>query len=299
MTTTTASILEIFDGYRMSPTPLDQYLQVGRNLLADKIDSFVRQNKVINFIMLGFPFKSTNTRDKVLGQLPDLGEQLTLDNFASFNKSIQQVYTPGVNIGIASDGYIFNDLLDVDDSVVDQYKEISADMGKNSPMSWYTLKDFFSGDTAIKRIKIMTQLAPTPEKLEQEILLNPDVNFLYRGMTRFMMEELAVKNYPSGNQLQKAAKILTRQMMMRNEAWSNLVKAEFSDRIRLSMHPSINNGQKYSFKLIPGANANHSAWHCTIFLNDKEVVTIHRKDAEAQGLQLVYKDNQPFYYTKS
>lgn len=292
----TTQILQVFDGYRMEPTPLDQYLQVGRDLLAEKIQRFVDHGERLKFIMLGFPFKSTNTRDKVLGELPDLGEELTLQNFARFNRDIQQVYSPGVEIGIASDGYIFNDLLGVADQVVDRYKEIYADMGKIAPMAWYSLKDFFSGTTAAKRESLTTLLAPTPEKLEQDILLNPDVNFLYRGMTIFMMEELAIHTWPSKNQHQKAAKKLTREMMMRNEAWSNLVKTEFSDHIRLSMHPSVNNGQKYSFKLIPGPKANHSAWHCVIYLNGQEYVTMHRKDAEAAGLELVYRDGRPYNY---
>lgn len=295
MNPTTQQILGVFEGYRMEPTPLDQYLQVGRDILADKLDKFVQAGDKLKFVMLGFPFKSTNTRDKVLGDLPDLGEELTLQNFARFNADIQKVYSPGVDIGIASDGYIFNDLLGVRDEIVERYKEISADLGRIAPMSWYSLKDFFTGTLTTKREKIMT-LAPSPEKLEQDILLNPDVNFLYRGMTMFMMEELATQQWPSKNQHQKAAKKLTREMMMRNEAWSNLVKTEFSDRIRLSMHPSINNGTKYSFKLIPGQHAHHSAWHCVIYVNGQEYVTMHRKDAEAQGLELIYKDGRPYNF---
>jgi len=296
MNTATQRILEVFQGYRMDPTPIDQYEQVGKQLLAEKIDGFVNSNKVIKFIMLGFPFKSTNIRDKVLGVVPDLGEEITLQNFAAFNRAIKQVYEPGVNIGIASDGYIFNDILSVADQTVRDYGDISMELGKEAPMSWYNLNDFYQGDLAAKRVKVVEHFGPTQEKLEQEILMNPDVNFLYRGMIRFMSEELADKGYTSGNQLQKAAKKLTREMMLRNEAWSNLVKKEFADHIRLSMHPSVNNGAKYSFKLIPGKNANHSAWHCTIFKNGDEYVTLHKKDAINQGLELVYKDGRPYYF---
>ncbi len=86
-------------------------------------------------------------------------------------------------------------------------------------------------------------------------------------------------------------------MMMRNEAWSNLVKNEFTDHIRISMHPSINNGAKYSFKLIKGDRANLSAWHCAIYLDGEEYVTIHRKDAVAQGFELVYKEGRPYNFS--
>lgn len=298
MSPVTEQLLEIFQGYRMDPTPIDQYEQVGKRILADKLDKFVSAGNTIRFIMLGFPFKSTNERDKVIGKLPDMGEEVTLNNFERFNSDIKQVYEPGVNIGIASDGYIFNDLLEVEDSTVDQYQEISHDLGRVAPMSWYTLRDFFKGSLSEQRVKIVEQLAPTAEKLQADILTNPDVNFLYRGMIHFMEEELAVKQFPSRNQLQKAAKALTRQMMVRNEAWSNLVKTEFKDDIRLSMHPSVNNGQKYSFKLIPGKQANKSAWHSALYLDGDNYVTIHRKEAEEQGLHLQFKDGRPYYYAR-
>lgn len=282
----------------MAPTPLDQYDQVGRPVLLEKLSKFVDRGKEIPFVMLGFPFKSTNLRDKVIGQTPDLAEKVTLDNFSAFNADIKAVYKPGVNISIASDGFIFNDLLKVDDGTVYDYQSITACLAKRTgaPMKFYNISDFYHTDLNTARESVVAQFALSPEKLEQEILINPDVNFLYRGMTHFMMEELADKGYPSKNQVQKAAKKLTRQMMIRNEAWSNLVKHEFKDHIRLSMHPSVNNGDKYSFKLIKGEHANYSAWHCAIYVNGTEYVTIHKKDAEAQGLQLEYKDGRPYNF---
>jgi hypothetical protein len=134
-------------------------------------------------------------------------------------------------------------------------------------------------------------------ELERRILTDPDVNFLYRGMIRFMGEEVAMKSFPSGNQLQKFAKKLAREMMFRNEAYSELVKREFSNSIRLSMHPSVNNGAKYSFQLIKGKDTRYSAWHCAIAVDQQgQIITIHRKDAEAAGYELIYENNQPFYY---
>lgn len=293
-------ILAIFESFRMAPTAIDQYAEKGKAILTDKILSFVLRNNPIKFVMLGFPFKSLNTRDKVLGQLPDLAEQATLDNFANFNTAIKAVYSPGVIISIVSDGYIFNDLMGLDDKPVKIYKEISMDMGKEAPMEWHDLDDFYtSGTIDSKRERVMSDFGITNEKLTEKILLSPDVNFLYRGMMIFMEEELAMNYYPSNNQRTKAAKILTRQMMLRNEAYSNLVKANFNDYIRLSMHPSVNNGEKYSFKLIPGEHTRHSAWHSAIAINNGEVTTMHRIDAVNQGFELIYQNNQPFYFQKA
>jgi pyoverdine/dityrosine biosynthesis protein Dit1 len=292
------SILSIFESFRMTPTAIDQYESVGKNILREKLTRFVIMNKPIDFVMLGFPFKSTNTRDKVLGTLPDRAELETMKNFARFNDAIKSVYDKGVVIHIASDGLIFNHILGVDDSVVMQYKEVSLDYANGTPLNIYDLSDFYEGgDLMSKRERLMNQFGITDEKLTFEVMNNPDVNFLYRGMSIFMSEEIAMNDYPSRNQREKAGKKLARTMMLWNEAYSNLVKQEFSDMIRLSMHPSINNGAKYSFQLIPSENAHHSAWHCALVVGaDGQLSTMHKKDAIAAGHELVYQDNRPYYF---
>lgn len=292
-------ILNIFQGFRMAPTPLDQYESKGKEILRNKIAGYVSDNKPLRFVMLGFPFKSTNHRDKVLGSDTDLGEDLTIKNFALFNQQIQTSYKPGIVLNMVSDGFVFNDILGVSPAEVEAYKEQSMDLTTThqAPVQWFDLRDFYRTTLSHGREQLTEHFGITPEKLEHEILFNPDVNFLYRGMIRFMEEELAPQNHPSRNQLQKAAKKLTREMMFRNEAYSNLVKEDFKDCIRLSMHPSVNSGAKYSFQLIPGAR--HSAWHSSIALyNDGRIETIHRKDAEQKGMKLVYKNNKPYNFTE-
>lgn len=291
------AITEKFEAFRMPPTKIDQYQQIGKGLLQQKIQTFVDADAPIDFVLLGFPFKSTNDRDKVLGDIPDMAEDVTLQNFADFNSVIKTVYPKGVNVNIVSDGFVFNDLLGVTDKTVYDYAAISKDMGKNAPVLWHNLNSFYHGDLSSNRQKVVAQFGITAEKLEHDILFNPDVNYLYRGMIHFMEEELAYKSFPSRNQLQKAAKKLAREMMFRNEAYSNLVRQEFKSMIRLSMHPSVNNGAKYSFQLIHGANARHSAWHSALLLEkDNSFATIHRKDAEAAGHELVYMNGKPNHF---
>lgn len=292
----TEQILDVFQKFRMNPTPIDQYETVGKQILRQKIDSFISQGSQIKFVMLGYPMKSANDRDKVVGKLPDMAEEVSLMNLADFNTQVKKVYEPGVEVNIANDGYVFNDLLGIPDSTVQQYQEVSMDMGKTAPMNWYNLTDFYSSNLPESRDRLLNQYNVTWQELEQRILLDPDVNYLYRGMIRFMEEELAIHNYPSRNQLNKAAKILTRNMMMRNEAYSNLVKEQFSSYIRLSIHPSVNNGNKYSFQLIPGGSK--SPWHCVLVVGDG-YQTLHKKEAEEKGYRLVYKNNRPYNYEQN
>lgn len=294
----TDNILNVFEQFRMPATAIDQYNETGKAILADKIQGFVSRGKPIEFSMLGYPFKSMNNRDKVLGTLPDLGEQLSIENFGRFNAQIQQVYSPGVQLHLISDGLVFNDLMDVPESTVDQYREVVMDMSAGLPISWYQARDFYPGKSdATMRQKVMDQFGITAEKLERDILFDPDVNFLYRGMIKFMTGDLAIRDFVSNSQLHKAAKKMAREMMFRNEAYSALVRSEFSDKIRLSMHPSVNNGVKYSFQLIPSERAWTSPWHCAILTDTEGIATVHRKDAEEKGYRIEYKNNRPYNFT--
>lgn len=297
--TTVNKILDVFQSFRMPALPIDQYEQVGKTILAEKMSPFVSAQRPIDFVMLGYPMKSPNDRDKVLGKLPDMAEQVSFDNFTCFNDRVKEFYPPGVNISIVSDGFIFSDVLDVPDKVVCEYEERNKELSKEAPVKWHDLTSFYRKgmDMSAMREKVMEQFGITTEELERRILLDPDVNSLYRGMIRFMEEDLAIRKFDSNSQLHKRAKIVGREMMFRNEAYSRLIQSNFGAHIRLSMHPSINNGTKYSFQLIPSPNARHSPWHASLLIHaDGSMETIKRKDAEAQGYSLVYKDNQPYYF---
>lgn len=298
----TTQIVDLFQQFRMPVLPTDQYESVGKLLLEQKIDTFVSKNVPVEFVMLGYPMKSMNDRDKVIGQLPDLGEEVSLKNFNRFDSVIKTVYEPGVRINIVSDGYAFNELYGTSDSVVEEYESINKDMSKDYSMNWYDIRSFYSNTSSLKemRIKVMKQFGITAEELTRRILIDADVNSLYRGMMRFLTLDLAIKSFPSNNQLQKEAKKMAREMMLMNEAYSALIAKEFKNYVRLSMHPSINNGFKYSFQLIPSPKAWTSPWHCALLINkDGQYETIHKKDAVAAGHELVYQDGRPYYFTEN
>ena len=49
-----------------------------------------------------------NHEDKVLGSLPDLGEELALCHLDNMAQEIKKVYMPGARVNIATDGLLFN-----------------------------------------------------------------------------------------------------------------------------------------------------------------------------------------------
>lgn len=279
-----SQIVGLFEGFKMqSYSEADQWTAKGKNVMTSKIESAVSNNKPVEFVMLGYPFKSVNTLTKVLGTVPDRNEKESIDRIIQFTKLIENVYEPGAKFNIASDGYAFNDLLEVDDMTVEEYKELCLALRTSEAFNILDMKDFYPS-LSIGREKVMNQFGITDEQLEEKILFDVNTNWLYRGMIRFMEEELMMKEFPSRNQKHIAAKKLTKQMMLRNEAWSNLVNHEFSNSIRLSMHQTINDGKKFSFDLIEGAK--HSPWHSVLVDDGGVITTMHKRDAIDQGFIL-------------
>jgi pyoverdine/dityrosine biosynthesis protein Dit1 len=299
-----AQILAIFEQFRMAPIPsIDRYEQEGKALLATKLEGFVSKYKPIQFFMLGYPFKSLNHRDKTIGSLPDLGEELSLKNFATFNNAVKTVYSPGIEIHIASDGFVFNDILGESDHTVREYQEINEHLAIGGPVRIHNLINFYPafGDRLHElREHFMSQWAITEAQLEDRILNDLDTTMLYRGMSIFMEEELAIKAYNSNNQRHKAAKVLTREMMRRNEAYGSMVLHEFSDMIKLSMHNSTN-VKKYAFNLYPVNTTVHgSPWHTALLVKaDGSMETVKRRQAEEAGYDLMWKDQRPYYFLQS
>lgn len=172
-------------------------------------------------------------------------------------------------------------------------------MASGVPLDIITMREFFSKKSTLNtmREKLMSNFGISNEELEQRILFDTDTNMLYKGMIKFMNLDLAIRDYSSKSQLQKESKKMAREMMFRNEAYSKMVQTEMSDHIRLSMHPSVNNGTKFSFQLIRSEHVWTSAWHCAVVMREDGLPeTIHRKDAEARGLELVSVNNQPYFY---
>lgn len=292
-------VLKAFEGFRLPPTIIDQYDITGRQKLYERVKEFVNVNLPIKFSMLGYPFKSKNTRDKVLGSLPDLGEEKSLEHFSVINERIKQVYMPGAEFAIISDGYIFSDVWGIPDSDVLVYNEITKDLSKNYPIQFYTAGDFYKQETEMYKIReqILLGYGISPEELERRILTDLNVNTLYRGMIIFMQEEEAMKEFPSRSQREKRAKILAREAMLRNEAYSGMVQDIFGkSHIRLSMHNSTNDGTKYSIQLVEG-KYKYSPWHSCILVHaDGTLETVHRKDAVEAGHELVRVDGRPYYF---
>ena len=73
-----------------------------------QVEKYVAQNEAVLMALPAFPFKSPNKQTKVLGTLPDKGEEVALSHLEGLCLAIQDVYAPGASVYIVSDGLMYN-----------------------------------------------------------------------------------------------------------------------------------------------------------------------------------------------
>jgi hypothetical protein len=75
---------------------------------ASIVESQIESREAVRLILPAFPSKSPNKLDKVLGPLPDMGEELALAHLNGLCHNIADIYEPGATVTILSDGLVYN-----------------------------------------------------------------------------------------------------------------------------------------------------------------------------------------------
>lgn len=107
--TTANRILDILERYRLRQRDgtSDRNAE-GRRRFLPIVVKRVESREPIHMVLPAFPFKSPNNDSKVLGTVPDKGEEIALAHLNGICNSIKDVYEPGAEITIASDGIVYN-----------------------------------------------------------------------------------------------------------------------------------------------------------------------------------------------
>jgi pyoverdine/dityrosine biosynthesis protein Dit1 len=269
----------------------DQWDVCGREGFLNRVYGFVDKNLPILLALPAFPCKSPNP-NKAGGIMPDLAENIALDVLHDFIKEVNAVYEPGATMWIINDGHVFSDCIGVDDEMIDTYDACMAEIykerfsGQTAPvptMDFKGLKNIFNSDSegfqTLKRVVGNAHKMPHPVKTKmtgeaelcRRLMLGiggadrayirslieqqePETLGLYRGQTRFMLEDLAdvpsVKSL-SGKQKKKTAALVAEEMISRNQGYSNLVELLLPNYVRLSIHAHNNKGPKFAIRLLP------------------------------------------------
>lgn len=105
---TSAKILDVLCSYRMDSGAKESRADEGCLKHLAIIYAHVKANEPVPLCLPAFPFKSPNTQSKVLGRLPDKGEEFALAHLNGLCLAVKDVYEPGANLVIISDGLVYN-----------------------------------------------------------------------------------------------------------------------------------------------------------------------------------------------
>lgn len=296
----TDAIVDLFDNFLRFVTKDDKWYQGGREYFTDRVKHYTSQGLMIEFCLPAFPCKSSNL-DKVTGKDPDCGEELALTRLHIFVEEIEKIYAPGAKVWIISDGHVFSDCSEfeetlenqtpesqyanangpvgVDDVTVDTYgeklkdlnDEIARKRGNSDRVGFKSLLDLFALEKSLSETKLsnlahdlelptLDHHVPTTRTQEAELCRqilatacqpprsnvraqieaqHPAVLGLYRGFNKFMSEDLTY--HPLIRSLSRKKRknvfsLVAFEMMVRNQAYSNLVEMLFPNTVRLSIH---------------------------------------------------------------
>lgn len=102
-------ILDIIQRYGSNAVAGDaSWSWPGKTKFLPLVEAAIVKHEPVKMVLPAFPFKSPNRRDKVLGSLPDLGEELALMHLNGLCISIAEIYEHGANVVIASDGLVYS-----------------------------------------------------------------------------------------------------------------------------------------------------------------------------------------------
>ncbi|KAI0175373.1 putative pyoverdine/dityrosine biosynthesis protein [Pestalotiopsis sp. NC0098] len=314
---TAAQILAIIERYSLPKRHSEQDEPDQEVNFLDQIYAKVAEGKSIEMCLPAFPFKSPNTSTKVLGCLPDKAEEFALAHLNGMCAAIEDVYSPGAKLMIISDGLVYNDLLGVRDRDVWAYGEalrtLSVRQGFKH-IEFSRLQDLvhiavpneldqitYVSNATNFRLALLSKFSNTEFNASLKVKDDEDTCLTYRGYIKFLSTDLQ-DVYPIGDsrtksQFKKGIEYVAKQMLFRGDAFARAVKATFSDRLRLSIHPSTGRN-KLSVSPLPTDTFFTTPWHCTVaFRLDGTMTSGHHATFAADDkFELVYQDGRPSFY---
>lgn len=289
-------LLDLFRSIR-KVSKNDNFECVGKENFKRDLRFFIDKEEPVKFILPAFPCKSPNTSKKVLGFLPDKGESVALENIKSFCDRIKQIYSKGCEFVIFSDGRVYGDIVGVSDRIINKYGSALKNLIKSKNIRFTCLDNFFEENDPdeIRRL-LLKRFGSTLEETHRLVKEQSDKNILYRGFTRFLMDD---GNWPSSktkSSIKKECEKRALKMINRNIALSNLISFFFGSHIRLSIHP--NSGEdKFGINLVSDSNGWGTPWHNVLVLKkDGSHILVKKSEAEKMNLKLVFDREKPSHF---
>jgi pyoverdine/dityrosine biosynthesis protein Dit1/AcrR family transcriptional regulator len=256
----------------------------------------------VRLLLPAFPAKSPNPR-KVLGELPDMAEEVALVFLQSVADEIRAIYPPGVVTTVCSDGRVFGDLVGVTDHAVTRYgMEIAAIVDRLGlkNIEVFGLEDLFeTQDFHTMRGELARHYAEPLAALEARTRDHERHRALFNGIHRFMVEDRAIlEPEKSRNRIRTECKSLAYEVIRRSNAWGRLVSECFPLGVRLSIHPQHPHSEKIGILLGDAEDAWLTPWHAVALSDRGRVRLVQRHQAEALGARVVERDGRPSHFER-
>ena len=265
-----------------------------------KLHYFISQGLPVHFILPAFPAKSPNLT-KVLGTLPDLGEEIALNFLQSLCDDIRQVYAPGARISICADGRVFADLVRVSDEDVSAYNDAlraQLVMLGTRNLDIVNLEDLLvteSFDAA--RAWISAAFAEPLAELQARVRDTDHHRAMFNGIHRFVSEDgMALEPEKSRSRVKEESKAVAYEVIRRSNAWTRLLAQEFPHALRLSIHPQHPHSDKIGLRLTRAVDDWLTPWHGVVLLRDNDYVLMKRQQAQALNAELMEVDGRPSHF---
>ena len=109
ITDISSQILDVIFDYALNKfNDSKERLEAGRPKFLAVVNKFVTAGTRVDMCLPAFPFKSANKAYKVFGILPDKAEELALGRLNTMCARIKEIYPPGAQCVIISDGIVYN-----------------------------------------------------------------------------------------------------------------------------------------------------------------------------------------------
>ncbi|CAO2658028.1 Nn.00g072880.m01.CDS01 [Neocucurbitaria sp. VM-36] len=277
----------------------------------------VERREPILMLLPGFPFKSPNTKDKVLGVLPDLGEELALKHLDGLAEKIKAIYEFGAEVHITSDGLVYNDLLGVSDETVWNFgqsvRQMATDNGLHN-LSFLRLwdllahpgdfqsKEYYLAHSSCIRRELKYRFGDPKFEADMANTSTSDMQMTHTKYLEFLSQDLALnEKHLALSSEDQAANIANtaKEMMARWKAFSAALAAVPTEYVRLSIHDS-GGKDKLSMAVIPQQERGAlgaTPWHSTLVVERNGALrTVQRHKVDKEAYQLVYRHGRPFFY---
>ena len=260
------------------------------SLLFTRVIDLVHRKKVLEFLLPGFPAKSSNDVSKVLGTNVDFGEYMALQTLMRTGRKIEEIYEYGVLISILSDYHTFDKYIGVEEQVYYQYhlglKSMIAEMGGGNIFRVVSLASFpefketppFNLSCKLNNDYGSKDFVSNFDKnvKEDKALLER-----YKQMKKFMATDLATRlpsRSPSSKINKRFLKRVAVGMMAQGIALDTFLKQQtlLVNYVRISIHAHHPRKGKFAVDLFKVYTSEdhilRTPWHHTVLLDTREDV---------------------------